>query len=238
MEVPEPVNGTDVEGAVEGVLNTALTLATEEGAPQPVIEAFASALAMQARQHGAATPEDAPQPVRLPFPRPPFDLEKAWRQITEKRETVRTLAVEALQASSRAKSATEAKKAADTALSEAHAELDELIDHFEEERRASGDEPEQLALPGRQPCAFERDHPGEQCHICSSGGTHEERLELATDADASPAIDEAAAMSDPLAETAAQVADTEHNESADGSEEARVLPRRNRKRVNGSGENA
>jgi hypothetical protein len=158
----------------------------------PAVEAFAHAMAITAHQHAAATPEDAPgAPARLPFPRAPFDVEKHLLRIFEKRAEIRALTVECLRADEAAKRAAKTQKLAHQSLATAHTELDELIDLLEEDRRASDDEPEQLALhePGRAPCSWEREHPGEVCHVCATGGNHngdgdgditENRLQLAT----------------------------------------------------------
>lgn len=152
-------------------------LAAEQVNTMPAVEAFAHAIAAQAHQHAGATPEDAPaKPARLPFPRPPFDVEKHLRRLSEKSAEIRELTVLVLRADEDAKRAAKAKQTAHESLETAHEEMNELVTVMLDEHQAEADGPaEQLALhePGRTPCAWERDHPGEVCGICSNGGAHE-----------------------------------------------------------------
>lgn len=145
--------------------------------PMPAVEAFAAAIAASTHQHLAATPEDAPaQPGKLPFPRPPFDVEKHLRRLSEKHEEIRELTVFVLRADEEAKKAAKAKQSAHEELDTAREELDELVKVMLEDHQAEQDGPkEQLALqePGRQPCAWEREHPGQVCTICAAGQAHE-----------------------------------------------------------------
>lgn len=152
-------------------------LAAEKVDAMPALEAFAHAIAATAHQHGAASPEDAPaKPARLPFPRPPFDVERHLRRLAEKSGEIAELTALVLRADEDAKRAAKAKQTAHESLEAAHEEMNELVKLMLDDHQAEADGPgEQLALheAGRTPCAWERDHPGEVCGICSTGGAHE-----------------------------------------------------------------
>jgi hypothetical protein len=140
----------------------------------PAAEAFAHAMAMQSHQHAAATPEDAPSTARmLPFPRPPFDMAKAWDQVVTMRGKIRELTIEHERAERAADIEKKNLKAKTDELATAHLALDRLIDRIQEEKATSGDPLMPTETVGRTPCAWEREHPGEVCAICSSGGAHD-----------------------------------------------------------------
>lgn len=129
----------------------------------PAVEAFAQAIAMTTHQHLAATPEDAPaDPEQLNLlPRPPFDHRAALLEIAEK-------AAEVTELSRHMESTQAAYKRAREDWTEGAKELQSLIDSTTKRMRDSEREPEphQLSLEG-EGCAWEREHPGEVCMVCS-----------------------------------------------------------------------
>jgi hypothetical protein len=187
----------------------------------PAPEAFAEAIAMQAHQHAAAVPEDAPRdPVQgtLPIPRPPFDFARAFASIVEKRQEVDNLAkfYDTLK-----KRTAEARSEWD----EATRELLAMILQADKERidAESGAQGE-LPLTHGPECAWERAHPGEVCGICAT--------ERAAARETPHAEDEAARADDtttgdePLVEFPER--ETEPVDETDNA--ARILPRRRKGR--------
>lgn len=128
---------------------------------RPAIEAFAEAMRQTTHQHLSATPEDAPVEQRELFPRPPFDHRAALIEISVKEQEVSELAT----ILDRAKRAHKLAKDDWDAGSE---ELAALIRRHVTAMRDSEREPEphQLSLDG-DGCAWEREHPGSVCMVCS-----------------------------------------------------------------------
>lgn len=127
----------------------------------PAVEAFAEAIAQTTHQHLAAHAEDEPhEPVQAGlFPRPPFDHRAALLQIAERSSEVADLArdMESKQA---------AFKRSREDWTEAAKDLQALITATTKAMRESEPEPHQLSLEG-EGCAWEREHPGEVCMVCS-----------------------------------------------------------------------
>jgi hypothetical protein len=186
-----------VDGAEEVIVSDA-DVVVDDG-KVPVAKAFAHAIAMGVHQHNSATPEDAPPtPVRLPFPRPPFDVEKHHALMFDQLARIDALKIEALKADDHAKRASELKKDAHQAVADAHEELDRQVRILRDEHAAAGDEPEPVQLPltasGRTPCAWEREHPLEVCATCSRAreeGRKSEHDVEAAPVDAPPAAEPA-----------------------------------------------
>jgi hypothetical protein len=162
-------------------------------ADMPALEAFAEAMAQTTHQHLSATPEDAPAEQRELFPRPPFDHRAALLEISVKEQEVSELAT----ILDRAK---RAHKLAKDDWDEASTELAALIRRHVNAMRESEREPEphQLSLEG-EGCAWERDHPGEVCMVCSQA-----RAALRTESEQpAPIVDETAAASEAAATSTA-----------------------------------
>lgn len=146
---------------------------TSDDGKVSAVEAFAHAIAMNAHQHAGVVEEDAPATaVRLPFPRPAFDQDKHMALMFDQLARIDALKIEALKADDHAKRASELKKDAHQAVADAHEELDRQVRILRDEHAAAGDEPEPVQLPltasGRTPCAWERDHPGMVCAVCTA----------------------------------------------------------------------
>ena len=171
---PTPEVQAIVDETIDGLKSDPVA-AEAIGDAMPVAEALVHAMAATAHQHNAVESpvDESPRPAKLPFPRPPFDVNKHLTRIFAKRAEIRELALEATRKEKAKKDAATAAANANNALAVAQGDLAKLVDALEEDAQAPR-EPVQQALrePGRAACSYERAHPGVVCPICSTGGTH------------------------------------------------------------------
>jgi hypothetical protein len=165
------------------------------------IEALATAMAQNAHQHAGAVPEDEPAPkqAKLPIPRPPLDhakwehdLDFAWNKAV-------ALNRELASAKSRAKHAQADYDDADSTFRQLWARYKQARDEEAAYKEAieAGEQPG--LFPHGRECAWEKEHPGQVCAVCSEAREALRAKEIAETlaADAAPAPGDDVVVGDP-----------------------------------------